>query len=74
MNRRIMNWKRPEAIHFPTIWANFEGKEREGGVKSKYWIQDLTSDYYGEVLHHMSTGFVRKSPICIYTSKYLTKV
>lgn len=64
-----MDWKRPENIGFPTVWATFEGKEREGGIKNQYWIQDLTSDYHEEVLRHMSTKFIRKSPICIYTSK-----
>ncbi|XP_018563423.1 uncharacterized protein LOC108905134 [Anoplophora glabripennis] len=63
-----MNWKRPENVAYPTIWGRFEGKRDAGGKKNQYWIQDLTRDYYDEILHHMSTGFVTKSPICIYTN------
>ncbi|KAJ8920167.1 hypothetical protein NQ315_011828 [Exocentrus adspersus] len=57
-----MDWKRPQDLAYPKMWGTFEGK------RGRYWIQDLTCDYYEEVLQHMCKNFVKKSPICIYTN------
>ncbi|XP_017783195.1 PREDICTED: uncharacterized protein LOC108567317 [Nicrophorus vespilloides] len=63
MEMEYPNIERPEGSVYPKIYKEFEGKLRDDG-RRKFWIQDLTEEYFDEVIKGCIEGFSVEEPLC----------
>ncbi|XP_017783196.1 PREDICTED: uncharacterized protein LOC108567318 [Nicrophorus vespilloides] len=59
--------QRPEGSEYPKIYKEFEGKLLKDGKRRKYWIQDLTEEYFEEVVKGYTEGFMYDEPLNKYS-------
>ncbi|XP_017783109.1 PREDICTED: uncharacterized protein LOC108567263 [Nicrophorus vespilloides] len=59
--------QRPAGTEYPKIYKEFEGKLLRNGKRQKYWIQDLTEEYFEEVVKGYTEGFLYDEPLCKYS-------
>lgn len=62
-------WIRPKCVPFPNKWCEFSGKKVVGGVKRKYWIQDISLVTLEKCLNVMFPAFVYEEPLTKFSSE-----